>query len=659
MSEAPLVQGKKEAQEIESRKFVADILIKLKKGETSETELSTDEKVLARVTDGIYRQPSSAVRELISNAYDADATNVTIETDAPRFENITIRDDGNGMSVEAITNLIHHIGGSAKRDSTRPNLGITDTSDPSLSPKKKRKLIGKIGIGLFSVAQLTREFSIITKTVGCDYYIAAHITLNNYSEEQLAEHEKRGQSFKTGSVKISTIPTENLDAHGTDIILKNIKKSARDQLKSVGTWLQESNNSSSGDEGYASAPVETPEFHIGCTFRNNDHLIEKQPSLPWQHSDEPDEKFKKLHQAMLNLAAITVSPKLELDLDNYLNMLWTLGLSVPVRYLDEHPFSLSGQDFPQIYRISNAPKGKAEALSLPVDSTIKELLSLKTNTTPSDFNVVIDGVQIFRPISFNNLPSTSAAVKKPILFIGGAKPDTSRIDSTVSGGSLEFEAYILWCPKVIPKEHNGVILRIHNSTGVLFDPTFMKYQIAEHVIKGQLTIEIFVSSGLDSALNIDRESFNIAHPHYQIIMRWLHEAIRQVVAKYKEIKREKLHIKKSERGHSFLQTLNAEVEEIARGQGKDPDEIRDIIINDKSPGESNNSATEVGSYKISKLELDDWIGKAKTEFSTVLEERAKAIIKVLDSFDLVDSLPQNRQKELFRAIVKILSVEGQ
>ncbi|MGU2323480.1 ATP-binding protein [Pseudomonas aeruginosa] len=106
-----LILRKQEIQEKVSQKLIEDIVNKLKKGEVSEATLSTDEKVLARVTDGIYRQPASAIRELISNAYDADADNVWIDTDAPRFENMTIRDDGNGMSIEVLTNLIHHIGG--------------------------------------------------------------------------------------------------------------------------------------------------------------------------------------------------------------------------------------------------------------------------------------------------------------------------------------------------------------------------------------------------------------------------------------------------------------------------------------------------------------------------------------------------------------------
>ena len=60
------------------------------------TTLRTDERVLARVTDGIYRRPGSAIRELISNAYDADARRVVIKTDGPRFGTISIEDDGRG-----------------------------------------------------------------------------------------------------------------------------------------------------------------------------------------------------------------------------------------------------------------------------------------------------------------------------------------------------------------------------------------------------------------------------------------------------------------------------------------------------------------------------------------------------------------------------------
>ena len=46
-----------------------------------EAPITTDESAYwQELTDGIYRQPSSALRELISNACDADANEVTILT---------------------------------------------------------------------------------------------------------------------------------------------------------------------------------------------------------------------------------------------------------------------------------------------------------------------------------------------------------------------------------------------------------------------------------------------------------------------------------------------------------------------------------------------------------------------------------------------------
>src|SRR5258707_13772615 len=79
-----------------------------------ETELSTSDRVLRRVTDGIYREPWSALREIVSNAYDADATEVVIDTDAPRFQQVVIRDNGNGFTADALAAMIKSIGGSAK-----------------------------------------------------------------------------------------------------------------------------------------------------------------------------------------------------------------------------------------------------------------------------------------------------------------------------------------------------------------------------------------------------------------------------------------------------------------------------------------------------------------------------------------------------------------
>ncbi len=131
------------------KKLLAEITRNASSGAVTQATLRTDDRVLARISDGIYREPASALRELIANAYDADARRVTIQTDPPRFESITVRDNGNGMTREALVRLINHIGGSAKRQPYGAGIGVSNADNAAMSPGG-RPLIGKIGIGLFS-----------------------------------------------------------------------------------------------------------------------------------------------------------------------------------------------------------------------------------------------------------------------------------------------------------------------------------------------------------------------------------------------------------------------------------------------------------------------------------------------------------------------------
>ncbi len=141
------------ADDLAEKELVTQIHKSENNSEPVATTLRTDERVIARVTDGIYRRPGSALRELISNAYDADASRVVIKTDAPRFERITVEDNGHGMSPEVLAHMLFHIGGSAKRSKEGGHLGVTAPNSPYHSPGGRR-LIGKIGIGLFSVLSL-------------------------------------------------------------------------------------------------------------------------------------------------------------------------------------------------------------------------------------------------------------------------------------------------------------------------------------------------------------------------------------------------------------------------------------------------------------------------------------------------------------------------
>lgn len=219
-----------------------------------EGRLETDQRVLARITEGIYRQPASALRELVSNAYDADATEVVILTDAPRFDQISVRDNGLGLSPETLTQLVKHIGGSAKRSERGKELAITSQKDVNFSPGG-RQLIGKLGIGLFSVAQFTRHFLIITKTKGDDFRTVADLTLGRMSEK--IEDEKA--LYETGHYRIWRESTTDKGAHGTEIKLLDLLPRTRGELASSDLWIRQELQNSDPD----AEKIEPPQIHIG------------------------------------------------------------------------------------------------------------------------------------------------------------------------------------------------------------------------------------------------------------------------------------------------------------------------------------------------------------------------------------------------------------
>ena len=48
-------------------------------------KIRVHEKALAHLSRGLYRSPASALRKLVSNAWDANATTVAINTNYPNF----------------------------------------------------------------------------------------------------------------------------------------------------------------------------------------------------------------------------------------------------------------------------------------------------------------------------------------------------------------------------------------------------------------------------------------------------------------------------------------------------------------------------------------------------------------------------------------------
>lgn len=661
MSKAKETPRKRDASDIApgESEFVSQIRRGRGNGEPAISKLQTDDRVLARITDGIYRQPSSALRELISNAYDADATEVIIETDAPRFREIRIRDNGRGMDDEALARMIHHIGGSSKRTQIGAAIGTTDELNPNLS-KSGRKLIGKIGIGLFSVNQLTSHFQIITKVKGTDHRLFADVLLKTYSEEEMPS----GGTFDSGTVKVLSVPAEDADSHGTEIILKNLRPRARNLLRSFDLWRQYLENDGDIDDGVeAEAPPPWHSGYIAADASEEDASFTVSPVLPWKVSDDPLTRFQSLFRSVSQQADVTERPEIAKTLDAYLSMIWTLSLSSPVPYLEKHPFDLQEEDGVMVFQLSNTGRGRANRIDLARGETVRQRLGLSSGADDpvGGFSVFIDQVELRRPISFQFWPGRTDAFKKSMLFVGSYKPDLSKLHPDLRGGDLAFESYLFWNNRIVPKENTGVMVRINGASNAIFDDTFMKYQVSEQTRLRQITSEILVSRGVDAALNIDRESFNFSHPHYQIVSNWMHRALRQLANTHKglgdEIRNASRERENSERA-TRLSRFAAATWEKARRKSDDPAPEVEIF---RTPVEAA-AARRIGIIALDQNSLPlSPTGRSKN--ARVEQEKreqiAKAIATVLDGFGLLSDMPYARQHELIAALIAVYYEDAQ
>lgn len=621
------------------------------------TPLTTSDRVIRRVTDGIYREPWAALRELISNAYDADATTVTISTDAPRFRRLTISDDGNGFTAEALASMCSNIGGSQKRTSNGAYLGITKKGSPDLSPQGRR-LIGKLGIGLFAVSQLTQRFRILTKVRGEATRTLAEISLFRNVEGK----RDREESDASGEARISKIPASDVDAHGTSIVIEELLPRTKEEFRSRDTWdlvLSATDDPEDADE----VQVQRPEFHIGFAKPELEHVFLERPNVPWQDEDSPELRFRKLVQSFHDHAEGLQKPSLANTFDNYFRFVWYLSLSAPLDYVDKHPFDLGADSGVRFFVLGQRKKGQATEIVLKAGETLRTRLGLKApeRGKAGKFRVLFDGLELKRPIRFTGLPPTDNAIKSPLMFVGSEAPDMRKYDERKTGGALRFEGYLLWYPKIVPTDHVGVLVRVGDASGSLFDPTFMKYQVSEQTRREQVMSEIFVHDGMDAALNIDRESFNHSHPHYQYVAGWVHDAFKQFATKHKaigaELRRE---------GRSVAQQValtHIERVTVRAIGGWSRDRLRPIPVAFVESGEprprSKSSIVLTEDVVLAGLSKGTRQSAGRVDARAQVKAKLAAVMQILAAAGLLQRLSERRIERLAADIASVLFSEAE
>ena len=156
--------------------------------------LVVSSKVLGHISEGLYRGPAGVLKELISNAFDANATTVWISTGRPTFDVVSVRDDGDGMTKEKFIEIVSGgIGDSDKRTTEVPLIN-------------NRQVVGRLGIGILGISQISHEFSIISHERKSRTAFRANVQMKDFRKELLDQApDLDDQGFSVGGYTVEDI----------------------------------------------------------------------------------------------------------------------------------------------------------------------------------------------------------------------------------------------------------------------------------------------------------------------------------------------------------------------------------------------------------------------------------------------------------------------
>lgn len=112
-------------------------------------QMTVSLSVLRHLGLGLYSNVAAVLSEVVANSWDADAEHVWISID-PAGDQVTIEDDGHGMTVDDANQKYLYVGYERRKNSP-------------ITPRLKRPVMGRKGIGklsLFSIAQTVEVQSV-------------------------------------------------------------------------------------------------------------------------------------------------------------------------------------------------------------------------------------------------------------------------------------------------------------------------------------------------------------------------------------------------------------------------------------------------------------------------------------------------------------------
>ena len=105
--------------------------------------ITVDKRIVKILSESTYENFPRALKELVTNSYDADAQNVLISVNL-KDETITIEDDGKGMDESDFTFYLRIAGKKREKESNLTPMG--------------RHIIGQFGVGFLSIFPFFKSY---------------------------------------------------------------------------------------------------------------------------------------------------------------------------------------------------------------------------------------------------------------------------------------------------------------------------------------------------------------------------------------------------------------------------------------------------------------------------------------------------------------------
>jgi len=467
--------------------------------------LKVSSGILLHIGAGIYHSVAGAIKELVSNSFDANATRVVISTDYPRFEQIKVVDNGLGMLPGHFKKAMQSIGNSLKG---------TLQPDRLTPPPYKRPIIGHLGIGLMSLTQICGEATIESQAAGSETKFVAKLDFTDFKRRKEMQIEAaklevfRDLAARYGGIKGMRKRLKELNPRSdeyTDLLAQlELAEQAEEIFKERG--LEELESEHLGYcVIYPNLPAVPSEQGTTITLTNIDNAVRDSLMDKGRSNDGIPQNYREIGwdkyrdevnswpwEDLCRRLQLKTSQLTYQSLPQYHQFLWELSIMTPVQYLRGGPVLLK----PDVL------KRKREELH------------------QYNFSALVDNRHLQKPTL---LPSGDPARKGQLEQGYDYYLQTFREEETVDGDPLKYEGYIFWQMKQNePSAVRGIQIYIRNVGIGLYDQTLMGFSRVNPTSRaGQISGEIYIESGLERALNVDRNSFRETDAHYIALQKYL------------------------------------------------------------------------------------------------------------------------------------------